>query len=359
MHEQLNHLRDSLLALDTHIVKLLNERAEISIAIGTHKKSRGLPVYDPGRENEVISSVMEENTGPLSPASLRQIYREILSVSRALQKPMNVAYLGPEASFTHMAVQSHFGDSIELSAQSTVHDVFEEVEKARSAFGVVPVENSLEGSVKQTLDKLVSTPLSIMGDIYLPIRHCLLSAQEKLETVKRVHSHPQALAQCGRWLRNNLPRASLYEEESTAAAAGRILSDKEAAAIASKTAASIYGLTVIAEGIEEHPANITRFLIIGNSGNQPTGRDKTSIVFGVRHKPGALLRALAPFSRRNVNLTKIVSHPLRDRIWEYLFFVDFEGHAAGKDEAACLKQLEEAGTFVKILGSYPMGEIQP
>ncbi len=359
MAETLNELREAVLAIDKEILELLNKRAGCAIKIGELKAAQGLAVYDPGRERELIACLEKANGGPLPSSALRQIYREIFSVSRSLQKPIAVAYLGPEASFTHQAMRSHFGGSVAPSAQPTVFDVFEAVEKGRADFGVVPVENSLEGSVKQTLDKLVSTPLSIVGDIYLPISHCLLSADGNIDQVKRVHSHPQALAQCSRWLRSNLPAASLHEEESTASAARRVLEDRQAAAVGSKAAAATYGLIVIAEGIEDHSPNVTRFLIIGKRINKPSGRDKTSILFGVRHEPGALFRSLAPFGERGINLTKIVSHPLRERIWEYLFFVDFIGHAGDAATAGCLAELEKTCTFVKILGSYPLGEKEP
>jgi len=356
MSDTLKNLRDALQALDENIVRLLNKRAELSIEIGAYKRECSLEVYDPCRERELCSHLEAINEGPLNASSLRQIYREILSVSRSLQKPIRVAYLGPEASFTHLAARSHFGGSHELAAHPTVFDVFEEVEKGRADFGVVPVENSLEGSVKQTLDKLISTSLNIVGDVYLPISHCLMSVSGKMDKVKRVYSHPQALAQCQRWLRNNLPQRVLHEEDSTAKAAQRVLGDKEAAAVGSKAAALTYGLEVIAEGIEDHPLNVTRFLILGEGINRATGRDKTSILFGARHEPGALLMSLTPFSDRGINLTKIVSHPIRERIWEYLFFVDFAGHADDPKVSACLEQLGEACTFVKLLGSYPMGD---
>jgi len=356
MTDTLKQLRASVLTLDEEIVRLLNERAGLSIQIGAFKKDSGHAIYDPCREHELCSHLEEISNGPMSDAALRRIYREILSVSRSLQKSVTVVYLGPEASFTHLAARSHFGGAHDLSAQPTVFDVFEEVEKGRADFGVVPVENSLEGSVKQTLDKLISTSFNIVGDIYLPISHCLLSVNGKMDLLKRVYSHPQALAQCQRWLRNNLPHCALCEEESTAKAARRVLNDPEAAAVGSKAAALTYGLDIITEGIEDYPLNVTRFLVIGRGINCTTGRDKTSILFGVRHEPGALLHALAPFSDRAINLTKIISHPIRERIWEYLFFVDFMGHADDEKVAACLEQLIEACTFVKLLGSYPMGE---
>ncbi len=356
MADRLEQLRARILTLDEEIVRLLNERAGLSIQIGAFKRERGCEVYDPCREHELCSHLEAISKGPMSAAALRQVYREILSISRSLQRPVTVAYLGPEASFTHLAARSHFGGAQDLSAQPTVFDVCEEVEKGRADFGVVPVENSLEGSVKQTLDKLISTPLNIVGDVYLPISHCLLSVGGKMDLLKRVYSHPQALAQCQRWLRNNLPHCELCEEESTAKAARRVLDDKEAAAVGSKAAALTYGLDIIAEGIEDHPVNVTRFLILGRGINRATGKDKTSILFSVRHEPGALLHALAPFSDRGINLTKIVSHPVRERIWEYLFFVDFIGHADDEKVAASLEQIQEACTFVKLLGSYPVGD---
>jgi chorismate mutase/prephenate dehydratase len=353
----LKKLRDKLQEKDKTIIKLLNERAEISSEVGKIKNEQGLDIYDPLQENKVHNYLLELNEGPLSDDALKNIFREIISTSRAMQTPTTVAYFGPEASFTHLAAQSHFGKSVSFSPQSTIADVFDEVEMERIDYGVVPAENSSEGSVNVTMDRLISTPLNIRAEVFLRINHFLISTRKEIDGIKRVYSHPQALAQCQHWLRKNLLHCSLCEVESTAAATQRVLEDKEGAAIGSNLAASTYGLMIIAEGIEDSSSNTTRFLIIGKGKNEPSGKDKTSILFGTPHAPGALHDALEPFAREHINLVKIESHPVKDRMWEYLFFVDFDGHLEDDKIKKCLKDLKGLTSFVKILGSYPRGEV--
>jgi chorismate mutase/prephenate dehydratase len=295
--QSLKDIREKLRKKDREIVKLLNERTELSIEVGEAKNSQGQEAYDPSQEGKVYDYIREINEGPLPEDALKNIFREIISSSRALQEPMLVAYLGPEASFCYLAAQSHFGTSAHYYAQTKVSDVFDEVEKGRIAWGVVPVENSLEGPVKTTLDKLLLTPLNIRAEIFLRVSHCLISPRTKMEEIKRVYSHPQALAQCQNWLRRNLPHATLIEVDSTVAAAERLLEDQEGAAIGSALAASTYGLTIIAEGIEDSPLNTTRFFVIGRGYSTATGKDKTSILFATSHVPGALHQILGPFAR--------------------------------------------------------------
>ena len=352
----LKELRDKLKNRDEKIVKLLNERARISLEIGKIKKSQSLNIYDPSQENRVYRYLNEINEGPLMGESLKEIFTEILSASKALQAPVSVAYLGPEASFTHAAAGSHFGKSASFSPQSTIFDVFDRVERRMANWGVVPVENSLEGTVKLTLDRLTSTPLSILAEVFLLINHSLISTRNTLGEIKKVYSHPQALAQCQEWLRKNLPGCPLHEMESTAKAAQKVLEDDEGAAIGSNNAASVYGLNIISEGIEDHPSNVTRFLVIGRGENKRTGRDKTSIFFRTRHMPGALFHSLESFAGKEINLVKIESYPIKERMWEYLFFVDFNGHKEEEKIKECLKELQGQSTFVKMLGSYPMGD---
>jgi len=352
----LKELRDKLKNRDEKIVNLLNERARISLEIGKIKKSQNLNIYDPSQENRVYHYLNEINEGPLPEGSLKEIFTEILSASKALQSPVSVAYLGPEASFTHAAAGSHFGKSASFSPQSTIFDVFDRVERRMANWGVVPVENSLEGTVKPTLDRLTSTPLNILAEVFLRINHSLMSTRNGLDEIKRVYSHPQALAQCQEWLRKNLPGCPLHEMESTAKAAQKVLEDDEGAAIGSNNAASVYGLNIISEGIEDHPSNVTRFLVIGRGENKGTGRDKTSIFFGTRHMPGALFHSLESFAGKEINLVKIESYPIKERMWEYLFFVDFNGHKEEEKIKECLKELQGQSTFVKMLGSYPMGD---
>jgi chorismate mutase/prephenate dehydratase len=354
--QSLKDIREKLRKKDREIVKLLNERTELSIEVGKAKNSQGREAYDPSQEGKVYDYIREINEGPLPEDALKNIFREIISSSRALQEPTIVAYLGPEASFCYQAAQSHFGTSALYYAQKRIFEVFDEVEKGRIAWGVVPVENSLEGPVKTTLDKLISTPLNIRAEIFLRVSHCLISPGTMMEEIKRVYSHPQALAQCQDWLRRNLPNAPLIEVDSTVAAAERVLDDQEGAAIGSSLAAGTYGLTIIAEGIEDSPLNTTRFFVIGRGHSTATGKDKTSILFATPHVPGALYQILGPFAREGVNLTRIESYPMRDKIGKYLFFVDCAGHRDEKKIKKCLADVEEGTTLFKILGSYPQGE---
>ncbi|OPL11649.1 MAG: hypothetical protein AVO39_04855 [delta proteobacterium MLS_D] len=357
--QSLDELRSRLHEMDRRVVELLNERARLSIAVGEYKRSESIGIYDPAREERIIACIEEMNGGPLPNDALKAIYREIFSASRNLQKPFSVAYLGPEASFTHQAARRRFGTNTAMISQPTVFDVFEALQRGEASCGVVPVENSLEGSVKMTLDNLISTTLSIVGEIFLPVSHCLLSRAGRLDEIRTVYSHPQALAQCRRWLRENLPNCVLREEESTACAARHAFEEPSAAAVASREAADAYGLSVLASAVEDHRSNVTRFLVISNTKTEATGRDKTSVLFASRHEPGSLLGSLKPFADQGINLTRIVSHPMRERAWEYLFFVDFIGHADEKRVSSCLEELKRECTWVKVLGSYPAEETLP
>ncbi|MFB3925332.1 MAG: prephenate dehydratase [Syntrophales bacterium] len=353
--KSLDSLRDDLRRKDERIVRLLSERAGISIEIGKLKNARNLEVYDPAQESRIYESLAGMNTEPLPREAVKNIFREILSASRALQAPVIVACLGPEASFTDLAARIHFGESARYMQQATIADVFEEVERGRAAWGVVPLENSSEGSVKPTLDRLISTPLGIRAEIFTRISHSLMSKTEAVEQIRRIYSHPQALAQCRNWLRKNTPGCELLETGSTAAAVRRVLEDPQGAAIGSSAAASLYGLNLLEERIEDQPSNTTRFVVIGRGVSEMTGRDKTSVLFGTPHTPGALYRALEPFAREGINLMRIESYPARDRIWEYLFFVDLEGHTENDTTARCLASLRRNTVFLKVLGSYPAG----
>lgn len=357
MTDCLKSLRDEVREKDEEIVRLLNDRARLSIEIGKIKRSRGLDIYDPAQERKVRDGLLELNRGPLGEAALSSIFKEIISVSRSLQAPLTVAYLGPEASFTQMAARSHFGASCSFLPQPTIPDIFNETERGKVSCGVVPIENSSEGSVKQTLDRLITTPLQIRAEIFLRISHNLLSRHADLGRIRRVYSHPQALAQCRGWLRKNLPNAALMETQSTATAAERALQDDEGGAIGSARAASVYDLRIAAEGIEDNPSNTTRFIAIGKGRNRPTGKDKTSILFGTPHTPGALYRALETLAREEINMTRIESHPAKTGPWQYLFFVDFEGHMEDEKTVRCLDGLKMHTTFTKALGSYPKGDL--
>jgi len=364
MSEQdLQGLRERIEGVDGQIVRLLSERAMVSEAIGRLKETAGLPVYDPTREALLLGQIEALAVGPLTREALREIYREILSASRALQAPMRVLFLGPAASFSHQAALGHFGRQIAAEPKATILEVFDGLERGQGAWGIAPVENSTEGSVKATLDRLITTPLAIRTEIFLRVRHCLMAAAESLEGIHRVYSHPQALAQCQGWLRTNLPGRQLVEVASTAGAAARLKEDAEGAAVASALAAETYGLNLLAEGIEDNPANTTRFFVLGPkpgaNGPQATGRDKTSILFGTSHAPGSLHKALEPFAAAGINLMRIESYPLRERMWEYLFFADFAGHVEEEQARACLEELARRTAFLKVLGSYPRGEETP
>ncbi|HLZ19833.1 MAG TPA: prephenate dehydratase domain-containing protein, partial [Smithellaceae bacterium] len=291
MKPSLEDLREDMRKKDREIIRLLNERSQISVRIGKVKGQTGQEVYNPAQEARVLDYLHDLNDGPLSDRQITSIYREVISASRDLQKPMNIAFLGPEASFSHLAARLHFGTSSNFLPQQGIARVFDEVEKGAVEWGVVPVENSLEGSVNVTLDRLVLTPLQIQAEMYLRISQCLISTAKSIKDIKNVYSHPQGLAQCQSWLRAHLPNAVLGEMESTAAAAQMVRGKKSAAAIGSELAATTYGLNLLAKGIEDNPSNTTRFLVIGRGEGTSTGHDKTSLIFATPDFPGALHRA--------------------------------------------------------------------
>lgn len=356
MKSRLEKLRESMKEKDREIIRLLNERSQISVRIGEVKGEEGIDVYDPSQEARVYGYLKDLNRGPLPPPAISAIFREVISASRGLQKPTTVAFLGPEATFSHLASRMHFGDSSCYLPQSSISRVFDEVEKGNVDWGVVPVENSQEGSVNITLDRLILTPLKIRAEIYLRISQCLMASAATMKSVKTVYSHPQPLAQCQTWLRSKLPNARLVEMESTTAAAQKVKGSNNKAAIASSLAASTYGLNTLAEGIEDNTSNTTRFLVLGHGESEPTGKDKTSLVYATTHSPGSLYNSLSPFAKRRINMIKIESHPVKERLWEYLFFVDIVGHVAEMEVKNCLDELKDKTTFLKIMGCYPQAE---
>ncbi len=349
----LDELRRRIDELDAELLRLLNERGALAVEIWRTKRLNSHDVYDPARESQVIRRVTETNRGPLSDEAVRAIYKEIISACRAVQSPVGVAFLGPEGSYSHLAAKCEFGSSARLLPRPSIESVFDAVQRGEATCGVVPVENSTEGSVGRVLDLVVDSPLHVCAEVLLGISHCLLTASGTLDAVRVVASHPQALGQCRRWLLRNLPRAELLETPSTSSAAGMAARRPEVAAIAPEHAAEIYGLRVAASGIEDNPRNYTRFWVLGTEIPPPTGRDKTSIVFSLKHTPGALSAALAPFGERGVNLTRIESRPSKERPWEYLFFVDFQGHVRDDEVRSILDEVEESCIFLKVLGSYP------
>ena len=313
-------------------------------------------VYDPVREKLIENKLRDLNKGPFSDDSVLNIFREIISASRSLQQPTRVAYLGPEGSFSHQAAYNEFGGSSELIPLSSFEEIFEEVENGRATFGVVPVENSIEGSVSIVLDLLSKTHLGITAELFERINHFLLSKTGNIQDISIVASHPQAIAQCKKWLNKNLGDKEVLETASTAEAARLASKKKNVSAIASEHAASIYKLNTVQNNIEESSLNTTRFFVIGNKTNKPTGDDRTSIVFTLKDKPGALQNSFfQPFADAKVNLSKIESRPSKERPWEYLFFVDFKGHSQDKTIKSLLKKLDKSCIYLKVLGSYPTG----
>ena len=350
---RLDDLRHRIDAIDDDILSLLNERAKIVIEVGKTKEGDSQEFYVPSREMAIYQRLTAENPGPFPSEAIRRVFREIISASLALEHPMKVAFLGPQATFTHAAALQQFGLSAQLVAQKSIPAVFDEVLRGRCHYGVVPVENSTEGVVSHTLDMFMDSDLQINAEILLEISHDLLSLSGDLGRVRKVVSHPQALAQCRKWLEDNLPDIPLVDVGSTALAAQMVAEDDSAAAIASEMAASLYGLRVAKKKIEDNPNNYTRFLVIGRKRPARSGQDKTSIMFSVKDEPGILYRMLEPFSTRKINLSKIESRPLKKKAWEYIFFLDIEGHLEDDRVGEAVEDLRQYCQFLKVLGSYP------
>jgi chorismate mutase/prephenate dehydratase len=355
--QPLGAIRRAIDAIDRQLIALLNRRAQASVEVARIKRSGEVATYVPSREQEVFDNVLQANSGPLTEAHVRAIWGEILSSSRALQRPLRIAYLGPEGTFTQWAAETaarlRFGSFVEYLPCRTIADVFSITERGQADYGVVPVENSTEGSVGQTLDLFIDTSLEICSEILLPITQHLIG-RGPLGAIRRVYSKDQAIAQCRNWLAANLPDVELVETNSTTAAAQRAAAEDGAASIGSEESAAKYGLQVLARAIQDQAHNTTRFLLIGPHLGRPSGRDKTSILFSVRDRAGALHDVLAVFARRGINLTRIESRPSRRQPWEYVFFVDFAGHPEDPNAAAALEEMREACTYVKVLGAFPV-----
>ncbi|MCS7091566.1 MAG: prephenate dehydratase [Verrucomicrobiota bacterium] len=352
------HIQDHRKAIDRidqQIVRLLNERTRHVLAIGELKRKMGQEVYAPHREQAVLKRVCRLNRGPITDEQLQAIYREIMSSALALEKTLTVAYLGPEATFTHQAAIQRFGSSLKYVPLKTIADVFHEVSKRRADYGVVPVENSTEGVVTHTLDMFVDSDLKIVSQIVLPIQHCLLSRYPKSK-IRKLFAHPQSLGQCRTWVQANLPEVEIIETSSNARSAELARQTRYAAAIAGVLAAEKYGVPVVEYDIQDNATNATRFLVLGRQTTPPTGNDRTSLMISVMHRVGALHSALAAFRRYRINMTKIESRPSRRKAWEYFFFIDIEGHAEDPRVARALRLLAEHCNFVKLLGSYPNTE---
>ena len=347
--------RKAIDRLDAHIVRLLNERTKHVLAIGDMKLKAGEEIYAPHRERAVLQRICQSNEGPVTDDQLCAIYREIMSSALALEKTMSIAYLGPEATFTHQAAIRRFGSSLRYVSQKTIADVFTEVSRNRADYGVVPVENTTEGVVTHTLDMFVDSDLKIVSQIVLPIQYCL-AGNGRLRDIRRLHVHPQALAQCRQWVQQHLPKVEIFETSSNARSAELAAKGKVNAAVTGILAAEKYGLPVLEQDIQDNAANATRFLVLGRQCSPPTGDDRTSLLVSVADKAGALYQAIAAFRRHKINMTKIESRPSKRKAWEYFFFIDCDGHVQDRKVVKAIQLLGEHCNFVKVLGSYPNTE---
>ena len=349
----LDSLREKIDETDTEILQLLNRRAKLAIEVAKTKTENKMAFYAPERELKIYQRLMEINGGPFPNEAIKPVFREIISASLSLEQTMKIAYLGPKATFTHQASIQHFGRSANYINKKSIGEIFDDVERDRVHFGVVPIENSTEGVVNNTLDMFIESDLKICSEILLEISHHLMSKTGEMNTIEKVFSHPHALAQCRNWLENNLPSIPVLDAASTALAAQNAADDSSIAAIASEFAATLYDLKIVQRKIEDNINNFTRFLVIGKKELEKSGYDKTSIVFSVRDEVGALYGMLEPFAKHGINLTKIESRPLKKKAWEYVFFVDMEGHVSDENTGEALAELEKNCIFLKVLGSYP------
>lgn len=352
----LDEIRVDIDNIDKTLVELLSDRAKLAIEVGKVKGSDGKPFFTPERERAIFERLSIINPGPLLPVQLKAIFREIISAARAAEKPLQVAYWGPPGTFTNMAALQTFGGSTELLAQESISDVFTAVENNKADYGIVPVENSVAGVVPETLDMFPQTNVKICAETYVPIDHHLVSIANELEQVKRVYAGPQPSAQCKRWLRMNIPTAEIIEVVPTARAAQQALTDPEGAAIANYLGAEMVGIPILQEHIADNPQNRTRFLVIGYNEPVKTGRDKTSVMFNLRNRPGELYRALEAFYEHGVNLMMIESRPAPRASFEYIFYADCSGHRTDDNLVSAITRLRTQALETTVLGSYPLVE---
>ncbi len=354
---QLGAIRQRIDAVDAQLHELLSERARLAqqVGISKHRDGHVVDFYRPEREAQVLRTALERNRGPLRDEEVVRLFREIMSACLAQQEPLKVAYLGPEGTYTQAAVFKQFGHSVRALALPTTDDVFQEVEAGNADLGVVAVENSSEGTVTNTQDRFITSPLHICGEVELRIHHCLMGRMDSLERIVRVCSHGQALAQCRGWLDEHLPDAERVAVSSNAEGARRARDEVGTAAIAGDTAAEVYGLNMLAREIEDRQDNSTRFLVIGRKLLKPSGKDKTTLLVSAGHtkSPGALHRLLEPLARHRINITRIESRPSRRRKWDYVFFFDIEGHAEDASVRRALASLKRRASLFRVLGSYP------
>jgi chorismate mutase / prephenate dehydratase len=350
MADPLKSLRKRIDALDSRLLKLLSARARLAQRIGRIKQGSA---YRPEREAQVLRGILAENRGPLPDTALARLFAEVMSACRALEDSMVVAYLGPPGTFSQEAATKHFGGATAMAPCTSIDEVFRQVETGAAGYGVVPVENSTEGAIGRTLDLLLSTPARICGEVMLPIRQCLMSKSGQVSGVGKVYSHTQSLAQCQQWLARHLPQAERIAVVSNAEAARLAARDRRSAAIGPRTAAALYGLKLLARNIEDEARNTTRFLVIAEHDAAPSDKDKTSMILSTRNVPGAIHDLLTPFAAHQVSLTRLESRPSRTGLWEYVFYIDVEGHQADPNVARALEELKAKASFLKNLGSYP------
>ncbi|HNX69594.1 MAG TPA: prephenate dehydratase [Candidatus Omnitrophota bacterium] len=351
---ELSQIRKRIDELDQKIMGLLSERMDLARAVGKKKAETGREIYAPERESEIYQKIDKAAAkGNLPKDALKAIYREIMSASLALEKPLSIAYLGPEATFTHLASLSKFGTSVQYKPCGSINEVFREVEQGRADYGVIPIENSIEGAVSHTLDMFIDSELKICSEVYFEIGHYLMSNVANLKQIRRVYSKAEVFGQCRMWLESHLHHVELMETSSTAAAAQRAANEDGAAAIGSRLAATLYNVPILAEEIQDFSQNVTRFLVIAKQVPAPTQHDKTSIIVSIRDKVGALYEMLLPIKKYKVNMTKIESRPSKKKAWDYYFYIDFEGHVQNAKVRSMLDEMEKKVKFVKVLGSYP------
>ena len=352
---KIQDIRNKIDLIDNQLLKLINRRGELAIKIGQEKskKNRLKHFHVPHRERAIIERIKQNSKGPLTHESLEYVFREIFSATLALEKPLRIGFLGPETTFSHQAAIKQFGHSSEFTSNPDIESIFRQVEQGNCDYGVVPVENSIEGVINLTLDCFVDSPLLICGEIKNTISLYLLSKTKNREKIKTIYSHPQPLGQCRQWLNRNLPNIEQLSASSTASAAEMVVKKRTCAAIAGKLAAEAYNLNIVAENIQDRVENYTRFLVIGKDETTKATHNKTSIMFSIRAAAGSLLKVLQLFARNKINLTKIQSRPLRDRPWEYLFYVDLEGYIEDRTINRSIKSLQKICLFLRVLGSYP------
>jgi len=349
----LDDLRRSIDTIDDQILALLEQRADVARDVAIAKRDAHIATYDPERERQVLARLEAKSAGRFPPEAIRAVYREVMSACLALQESVRVAFLGPTGTFTHAAARELFGLGVRYTEAATIDGVFDAIRRGEVQYGVVPIENSTEGSVTQAVDNLIDGGVYIRAEYVSSVSQCLMSLANGVTQIERVYSHPQALAQCRIWLAKNVASAQLVQTTSTAAAAREALADSNGAAIGSRLAAELYGLPVLRDNVQDFAENATRFVMLGADDAPPTGNDKTTVAFAVHDGRGALLRVLEIFERHEINLTRIESRPSRQRVWDYVFLADLEGHRVDANVGEALRVLEDRCPMLRVVGSYP------